>query len=186
MYQAVFQVLKIQLWTKQKRKYVFQCSHFVYTKVFVQLPSSGSHHFSNRSILTSNLYPLSHCQRKIIKIYIWFVILYKIFLIFNVLKFVLSIQSCLTLCYPMDCSPPGSSVHGDSPGKNTGVGCHALLQGIVPSPGLNPGLPHCRWILYCMSHQWSPVILEWVASPFSRVSSQPGIEPRSSALQADS
>ena len=37
------------------------------------------------------------------------------------------LQSCLTLCDPMDCSLPGSSVHGDSPGKNTGVGCHALL-----------------------------------------------------------
>ena len=36
-------------------------------------------------------------------------------------------QSCLTLCDPMDCSLLGSSVHGDSPGKNTGVGCHALL-----------------------------------------------------------
>ena len=36
-------------------------------------------------------------------------------------------QSCLTLCEPLDCSPAGSSVHGDSPGKNTGVGCHALL-----------------------------------------------------------
>ena len=54
-------------------------------------------------------------------------------------------QSCLTLCDPMDCSPPGSSVHGDSPGKNTGVGCHALLQGIFPTQGLNSGLPHCRW-----------------------------------------
>ena len=41
-----------------------------------------------------------------------------------------SLQSCPTLCYPMDCSPPGSSVHGDSPGKNTGVGCHTLLQRI--------------------------------------------------------
>ena len=38
-------------------------------------------------------------------------------------------QWCPTLCDPMDCSPPDSSVHGDSPGKNTGVGCHALLQG---------------------------------------------------------
>ena len=38
----------------------------------------------------------------------------------------------------MDCSPPGSSVHGDSPGKNTGVGCHALLQGIFPIQGSNP------------------------------------------------
>ena len=39
-----------------------------------------------------------------------------------------SFQLCLTLCDPMDCSPPGSSVHGDSLAKNTGVGCHALLQ----------------------------------------------------------
>ena len=44
-------------------------------------------------------------------------------------------QLCPTLCNPMDCSPPGSSVHGDSPGKNTGVGCHALLQGIFPTQG---------------------------------------------------
>ena len=56
----------------------------------------------------------------------------------------------------MDCSPPDSSVHGDSPGKNTEVGCHALLQGIFPTQGSNPGLPHCRWILYCLSHQGSP------------------------------
>ena len=48
----------------------------------------------------------------------------------------------------MDCSLPGSSVHGDSPGKNARVGCHALLQGTLPTQGLNPGLPHCRWILY--------------------------------------
>ena len=39
-------------------------------------------------------------------------------------------QVCLTLCHPMDCSPKGSCVHGDSPGKNTRVGCHALHQGI--------------------------------------------------------
>ena len=45
-------------------------------------------------------------------------------------------QSCPTLCNPMDCSPPGSSVHEDFPGKKTGVGCHALLQGIFPIQGL--------------------------------------------------
>ena len=49
-----------------------------------------------------------------------------------------SLQSCLTLCDPMDYSPPGSSVHEDSPGKNTGVGCHALLQGIFPTQGWKP------------------------------------------------
>ena len=57
-------------------------------------------------------------------------------------------QSCPTLCDPMDCSPPDSSVLGDSPGKITGVGCHALLQGTFPTQELNSGLLHCRQILY--------------------------------------
>ena len=82
-------------------------------------------------------------------------------------------QSCPTLWDPMDCSPPDYSVHGDSPGQNTGVGCHALLQRIFPTEGLNPGLLHCRWILYHLSHQGSPWTLEWVAFPFSRGSSWP-------------
>ena len=82
-------------------------------------------------------------------------------------------QSCLTLCNPTDCSPPGSSVHVDSPHKNTGVGCHAFFQGIFPTQGLKPGLLHCRWILYCLSHQRSPRILEWAAYPFSSGSSWP-------------
>ena len=59
-------------------------------------------------------------------------------------------QACPTLGDPMDCSPPGSSVHGNSPGKKTGVGCHPLLQGIFPTQGMNPGLPHCRRFLYCL------------------------------------
>ena len=63
----------------------------------------------------------------------------------------LVVHSCLILCDLMDCSPPGSSAHGDAPGKNTGVGCHALLQGVFPTQGLNPGLLHCRWILYHLS-----------------------------------
>ena len=65
-------------------------------------------------------------------------------------------RSCLTLCDPMDSSPPGFSVHGDSPGKNTRLGCHALHQGIFPIQGSNWGLPHCRWILYHLSHQRIP------------------------------
>ena len=44
----------------------------------------------------------------------------------------------------------------DSPGQDTGVGSHALLQGIFPTQGSNPGLPHCRWILYQLSHKGSP------------------------------
>ena len=59
-------------------------------------------------------------------------------------------QSFLTLCNPMDCSPPGTSIHWDSPGKNTGSGCHALFQGIFPIQGSNPGLLNCRQILYCL------------------------------------
>ena len=81
--------------------------------------------------------------------------------------------SHVRLCDPMSCSPTGSSVHGDSPGKNIGVGCHALLQGFFPTQGLNPGLPHRRQILYYLSHQGSPRMLEWVACPFSRGSSWP-------------
>ena len=56
-------------------------------------------------------------------------------------------QSCLTLCDLMDCTLPGSSVHGDTPRKNTGVVCHALLQGIFPTQGSKPGVLHCRQIL---------------------------------------
>ena len=82
-------------------------------------------------------------------------------------------QSWPTLFHPTDCGPPGSSVHGDSPGKNTGVGCHALLQVIFPTQGSNPGLPHCGQILYSLSHQGSPRILEWAAYPFSQGSSPP-------------
>ena len=60
----------------------------------------------------------------------------------------------------------------NSPGQNTGVGSLSPLQGIFPTQGLNPGLPSCRQILYQLSHQGSPRILEWVASPFSSGSSQ--------------
>ena len=57
--------------------------------------------------------------------------------------------------------------------ENTGVGSLSLLQGIFPTQGSNPGVPHYRWILYQLSHQGSPGILEWVAYPFSSGSSQP-------------
>ena len=70
-------------------------------------------------------------------------------------------QLCLTLCDSMVCSPPGSSVHGDSPGKKLEwvamPSSSTLLQGIFPIQGLNPGFSHCRQILYCLSHQGSPM-----------------------------
>ena len=64
-------------------------------------------------------------------------------------------QSCPNLCDPMDCSP------WDSPGQNTGVGSLSLLQRIFPIQGLNPGLPHCRRILYQLSHKGSPFQGNW-------------------------
>ena len=59
---------------------------------------------------------------------------------------VLGHSAMLDSLWPMDCSPPGSSVHGDSPGKSTRVGCCFLLQGIFLTQGLNPGLLHCMQI----------------------------------------
>ena len=60
-------------------------------------------------------------------------------------------QSCPTLC---------------DPGQNTGLGSLSLLQGILPTQGLSPGLSYCRQILYELSHKGSPVILQWIAYPF--------------------
>ena len=74
----------------------------------------------------------------------------------------------------------------NSPGQNTGVGSLSLLQGIFPTQGLNPGLLHCRWILYQLSHKESQRILELVAYPFSSRSSQPRNRTGVSSLQVDS
>ena len=70
-------------------------------------------------------------------------------------------QLCLTL------RPHGLYSLWNSPGWNTGVGSLSLLQGPFPTQGLKPGVPHCRRILYQLSHQGSPRILECVAYPFS-------------------
>ena len=84
-------------------------------------------------------------------------------------------QSCPTLCDPVDCSPPGSSVRGDSPGKNTGVGCRALLPPAdLPHPGIEPRSPTLQADFFFFffttpsKHQEIPRILKWVAYPFSR------------------
>ena len=71
---------------------------------------------------------------------------------FHTLRF-MHIQSCPTLCDPMDCSLLGSSVHGDSPGKNTRVGCHFFCQGIFPTQGLNLYLLHWQADSLPLSHQ---------------------------------
>ena len=69
-----------------------------------------------------------------------------------------------------------------SPGQNTVVGSHSLLQGIFPTQGSNAALPHCRWILYQLSRKGSPRILERVAMPFSRGSSWPRNRTRVSCI----
>ena len=75
-------------------------------------------------------------------------------------------QSCPNLCNPMDRTAQGIL-------QATGVGSLSLLQGIFPTQGLNPDLPHGRWILYQLSHKGSSGILEWVVYPFSNGSLQP-------------
>ena len=74
----------------------------------------------------------------------------------------------------MGCSLPARLLcPWNSPGKNTGMSSLSVLQGIFPSQGSNLGLPHCRWILYQLSHKGSPRIQEWVAVFFSSGSSRP-------------
>ena len=68
-----------------------------------------------------------------------------------------------------DCRLPASTIHGDSPGQNTGVGCHALLQGIFLTQGSNSRLPHWGQIIYNLNHQRSP-LLEWLLSKKTRMS----------------
>ena len=78
--------------------------------------------------------------------------------------------------------PHGLHSPWNSPGQNTGVGSHSLLQGLFPTQGSNPGLPHCRRILHQLSHNGSPRTLEWVAYPFSRGSCPPRNQTRISCI----
>ena len=81
--------------------------------------------------------------------------------------------------------PHGLCGPWNSPGQNTGVGSLSLLQGILPTQGSNPGLLHCRWILYQLSHKGSPRILKWGAYPFSSISSQPRNQTRVSCIAGE-
>ena len=114
--------------------------HFLLQRIFLtQGTEPGSLHW--RWIL----YWLSHQRR----LYIYCSIHICVCVCVYTLCFVT--QMCPTLCNPMDCSLPGPSDRGDSPGKNTGVGYHALLQRIFPTQGSNPGLLHFKQILYWLS-----------------------------------
>ena len=81
--------------------------------------------------------------------------------------------------------PHGLYSPWNSLGQNTGVGSLSLLQGIFPIQGSSPGLPHCRQILYQLSHKGSPRILEWIAYSFSSRSSQPRKQIGISSIAAD-
>ena len=86
-----------------------------------------------------------------------------------------SLHLCPTPCNPIDCGLPVSSVHGDSPGKNTGVGCHALFQGIFLTQGSNSHLP-------CLLH-WQvgslPLVTPGKPPAHSKhsINSSPGVYP---------
>ena len=77
-------------------------------------------------------------------------------------------QSYLTLCDRIAWSLPNFSVPGDSPGKNTGVGCYFLLQGVFLTQKLNWGLPHCRWILYQLNYKRTNFIQKKLSKIFNR------------------
>ena len=96
-------------------------------------PSSAPHSFNYLCLLACSL------RTSILILHAVFIML-SLLIFYSYFK-VLVAQSCLTLCDPMDCSLPGSSVHGDSPGRNTGVGCHDPLQGDLPNPGIEPRSP---------------------------------------------
>ena len=85
---------------------------------------------------------------------------------YGILSRIPCVKSYLNLCDPMDCSLSDSSVHGDSPEKNTGVGSLSLLQGTFPTQGWNPCLPHCRQILYHLSPQGSPWALQYILTSY--------------------
>ena len=76
---------------------------------------------------------------------------------------ILVVQLCLTLCDLMDCSMPGSSVHGILQARILELVAIPLLQEIFPTQGSNPGLPAvCRQILYHINHQENPFLVKWL------------------------
>ena len=93
--------------------------------------------------------------------------------------------SVVSICNPMDCSLP-DSVHGDSPGNKTGVGCHAFLQGIFLTQGSNLDLLHCRQIFFLPSEPPEKPKNTGVGISSPGDLPDPGIEMGSPALQVDS
>ena len=145
--------------------------------IFFCIPSNG------KTCPLQNNIILNFCKlrkhEKGISFFFWEMYFFICICIYILCYAVLSCSIVSDSLRPHEPYPPGSSVDGDSPGKNTGVGCHALLQEIFPTQGLNL---HYKRILYHLSHRGNPRILEWVAYPFSRDLPDPGIKPGSPAL----
>ena len=95
-------------------------------------------------------------------------------------------QSCPTLATPWTVARQAPLSMGEFSRQEYWIGLSCPPPGDLPNPGIEPRSLHCKQILYHLSHQGSPRILEWVAYPFSMGSSWPGIELGSLALQADS
>ena len=99
-------------------------------------------------------------------------------------KFYLACRCSCESCWVMSYSLRSHGLYSpwNSPGQNTGVGSLSLLQGIFSTQESKPGLLHCRWILYQLSHKGSPRILQLVANPFSSGSSRPRNQTRVSCI----
>ena len=162
------------------------------------LKSLLQHHSSKASILWCSAFfmvQLSHpymITGKTIALTILTFIGKVMFLLFNVLSrfaivffqgaSILESESESRSVVSNSLQPHGLYSLWNSLGQNTGVGNLSLLQGIFPTQGSNPGLLHCRQILYQLSHKGSPRILEWVAYPFCRGSSPPRNQTRVSCI----
>ena len=110
---------------------------------------------SQLSTSESMLWNTTHKGLNIIKQLISYKLSYLIYMHIICMLYLVALP-CPTGCNPTDCSPTGSSVHRDSPGKNTGVDSLSLLQVIFWTQEMNWGLPHCRLILYQLSYQGTP------------------------------
>ena len=109
--------------------------------------------------------------------FLFLVLIFSLY--FNFCRFTYNVSCCGLLWLVGEiCSVVSNSLQPhrlyspwNSPGQNTGVGSHSLLEGIFPTQGSNPGLPHCRWILYQLSHNgslWTSLSISHLSLSFLR------------------
>ena len=141
-----------------------------------------AHHPPVTTLTKSQGLPVAKSQGTVqsLSCYMWYYTLLSLHTTLHQLhySFFISFWGCPSLSENCSVMSDSLQLHGlyspwNSLGQNTGVCSCSLLRGIFPTQGSNPGLSHCRWILYQLSHQGSPGILEWVGCPSSRGSSWP-------------